>query len=738
MTLGELQQRNTELEAQLAGKIAQYEKDQQQRLLFVSAIDAIAEKIKNLDSHEEILDNANRILGETLQLDRALIYYVCFDENYLQGLCEWLNGEHPDIVTTKAKYPLDLFIKPFTQLKVTQKFLTSHVGSVNAHYIGDGSGEMLHGQFKIKSLIWYPFDFDGNNFYVFTLNQILYERQWTEEELNFVGSVAKQVSLALMKIRLTKERQALIKSETKLRTSNNRYRKAQEIGGVANWEYNLQTGAFWGSEQAKIIYGIDPNSETFSTEEIESCIPERERVHQALIDLIEHGKPYDLEFDIITHDKGIRKTIISKAELEKDKNGNLVKVSGVIQEITAQKKTEIKIKESEAKFKKISELSTDYSYSHAIGDDGTISLEWSFGAFEQITGYKAEDSVKPEVMTKLIHPDDFAEVGKRVEQVLAGKAVVTELRIISKSGEVKWIRDKGVPEWDDARKRIIRCVGTAKEITNEKIAQIQLEKAKEKAEESDKLKTEFLNNMSHEIRTPMNGIIGFSDFLGNPDLSPEKQLYYTRIIQNSAKRLLQVIDDILEISTLSTKQVKLDKALFCLNDFLMELFSIFNLKACERKIPIYLKKALPDNYSYLKTDKSKLSKVLTNLIDNAIKYTNSGFIEIGYTWDKQNLQLYVKDSGIGIAQKNQEVIFERFSQVERESSKTMSGLGLGLSIAKENAELIGGSISLESKKGEGSTFYLNITVFPANKEGEAYNTLDTLNNLEKITKPKVR
>ncbi len=246
------------------------------------------------------------------------------------------------------------------------------------------------------------------------------------------------------------------------------------------------------------------------------------------------------------------------------------------------------------------------------------------------------------------------------------------------------------------------------DITKSKHYENELIKAKELAEESNRLKAEFLNNMSHEIRTPMNGIMGFSELLDQPGLTQEKQIYYTRIIRNSSSQLLHIIDDILEISTLSIKQAKVDIDAFCLNDFLMELFSIFNLKASERKIPIYLTKGLPDNYSSIKTDKSKLSKILMNLIDNAIKYTNSGFIEIGYTCDKQDLQLYVRDTGIGIDPKNQTIIFERFTQEEKEISKKFGGLGLGLSIARENAELIGGTITLESKKGEGSTFYLNI------------------------------
>ena len=173
------------------------------------------------------------------------------------------------------------------------------------------------------------------------------------------------------------------------------------------------------------------------------------------------------------------------------------------------------------------------------------------------------------------------------------------------------------------------------------------------------------------------------------------------------------MDDLLEFSKLGTKQVKVIEKEVCLNDFFFELFTVFDVKAKENKIPLYLRKGLSDKESTVLIDETKLNNVLGNLLENALKFTRNGFIEFGYKKIGSNLEIYVKDTGIGIKSDRQKSIFGRFSKEEKESSKNIGGLGLGLWIARENTNLLGGKITLKSKKDKGSTFFVTLPYNPA-------------------------
>ncbi len=258
--------------------------------------------------------------------------------------------------------------------------------------------------------------------------------------------------------------------------------------------------------------------------------------------------------------------------------------------------------------------------------------------------------------------------------------------------------------------------GVGIDITQRVETEIELERAKEKAEESDKLKTEFLNNLSHEIRTPMNAILGFTNIVKKQGTTQKNRDKYSKIVQDSGEQLLQIIDDILEFSELNTKQAKTRTENVDIKQIFNDLKTNFHQKALNKNLKFQVNDNFTENEIFIFTDKHRFKKILVKLIENALKFTEKGFVEIGYNLIDSKIEIYVKDTGIGIDKEKQEKIFECFSQAESSLSRKHGGLGLGLSIVKKNIELLNGKINLETKKGKGTTFFFTIPYNQANTE----------------------
>lgn len=287
------------------------------------------------------------------------------------------------------------------------------------------------------------------------------------------------------------------------------------------------------------------------------------------------------------------------------------------------------------------------------------------------------------------------------------KAFSAEFRILLPSGEIAYTKQIAVIDKNE-KGDAVKVIGVIQDITQDKEIQEDLIESKNKAEESDRLKTQFLNNMSHEIRTPMNGIVGFAGLLDLPNISDEKRKSYTAIIRNSSNKLLSIIDSIIEMSVLSSKSVQIEYEAFNLNELLFELLETYRSKAYEKRIQTVLNLYFNDNESVIISDVDKLNKILNYIIDNAFKFTTTGYVEIGYTNKNSVLEFWVKDTGIGISKEYQQYVFNNFSQASKEISFTYGGLGLGLAIAKHYTLLFNGTIRVESTEGCGSTFYLTI------------------------------
>ena len=239
---------------------------------------------------------------------------------------------------------------------------------------------------------------------------------------------------------------------------------------------------------------------------------------------------------------------------------------------------------------------------------------------------------------------------------------------------------------------------------NRKKQEEDLKAALEKAKESDRLKSAFLANMSHEIRTPMNGIIGFVNLLSNTGLSNLERKKYEAAITQSSERLLNTINDLIDISKIEAGQMKVSKTETSINKLFDELYNFFKPEAVSKGLALYSLPTLSDKEAVIFTDENKLHGILTNLIKNAMKFTKTGSISFGYLLKGKSIQFYVKDTGIGIPEKRQKAIFNRFEQVDTSYTRPYEGSGLGLAIVKAYVEMLGGKIWLHSEENKGSTF----------------------------------
>ena len=236
---------------------------------------------------------------------------------------------------------------------------------------------------------------------------------------------------------------------------------------------------------------------------------------------------------------------------------------------------------------------------------------------------------------------------------------------------------------------------------------LELLEAKQKAEESDRLKSAFLAGISHEIRTPMNGIIGFSELLREPMLTGDQQQHYLRIIEKSSLRMLNIIEQLVDISRIETGQVEVTMESLDLNELFDLLVEMFTRETAKKGLSLKAVKPVGGVFHIL-TDPDKLETVLSNLIGNAIKYTFRGSVEFGYECRDEYLHMYVRDTGIGIPANRLEAIFDRFVQADIADKNAMQGAGLGLSIAKAYVHLLQGTIRVESEPEKGSVFFISV------------------------------
>lgn len=288
---------------------------------------------------------------------------------------------------------------------------------------------------------------------------------------------------------------------------------------------------------------------------------------------------------------------------------------------------------------------------------------------------------------------------------------------------------------NDPNKSILHAV--CRDITERKQNQLDLILAKDKAEESDRLKSAFLANMSHEIRTPMNGILGFASLLKLPNLNEIQLKKYVGIIEKSGLRMLNIINDLMDISKIESGQMEVNIGPCNVNEQLEYLFSFFQPEAEKEELKMSYSCNLSNDEANILTDNEKLYAILANLLKNSIKYSDEGTIRFGYKKKNNKLVFFVKDTGIGIPVERREAVFDRFVQADIEDSKAMEGAGLGLAISKAYVEMLNGNIWLEENEGKGTIFYFTIPYITEKSLANDINSANIINQKENETKKKL-
>jgi PAS domain S-box-containing protein len=420
-------------------------------------------------------------------------------------------------------------------------------------------------------------------------------------------------------------------------------------------------------------------------------------------------------------------------------NVYLVNKSRVIQcnirDITERKRSDVALVTSETNLRNLIQAIPDLIW---LKDREGVYLscnpmfEKFFGATEEKIKGKTDYDFVDRKMADLFRENDK-------KALLAGKPTRNEeLVTFADDGHKVYLETIKAPMYD-SQKNLIGILGIGRDISERKLAESELIHAKDKAQEGDRLKSAFLANMSHEIRTPMNGILGFTGLLKGANLTGDQQQEYIDIIEKSGGRLLNIINDIINISKVESGNTELIVTATNINEQLEYVYNFFKPRAEEKGLKITCTTTLPENETIVRTDREKIYAVLTNLINNAIKFTEVGEIEFGCIRKGAWLEFFVSDTGIGVNDSQKEFIFERFRQGSESLTRNYEGTGLGLAISKAYIKLLGGGIVVTDntwknkrkglQSGKGATFLFTIPYKKANNP-EADKGIDANSNTD--------
>jgi PAS domain S-box-containing protein len=520
-------------------------------------------------------------------------------------------------------------------------------------------------------------------------------------------------------------------AEAELSVSERRFMQVAESAGEWIWEVDANGLYTYSSPVVKEMLGYTPDEivgkkhfyELFYVENMEAT-------KQGALQVFASKQSFKEFINQNIHKDGTLVWLSTTGSPILDKNGELLGYQGVDTNITERRKVEEALKESEYFFKESQKAAFIGSYKSDFVKGNWESSE----VLDQIFGIDNDYNRSVTGWIELVHPDDQEMMSKYLVDEVMGRRMPfnKEYRIVRKNdSQIRWVHGLGQAKFDN-KGNALSLIGTIQDITVRKKIEKELILAKEKAEESDRLKSAFLANMSHEIRTPMNGILGFATLLSKQDLKSEEQQSYINVIEKSSARLFNIINEIIDISKIESGQMEVHNVETNINEQIELTCNLLKPEAERKGITLSYHLGLSTHEAVIHTDRAKLYSILTNLVKNAIKYTDLGSVEMGYSRKGKFLEFYIRDSGVGIPENRLEAIFERFVQADISVLKARQGAGLGLSIAKAFTEMIGGDIWVSSVVGKGSVFYFTL---PYHVDGGAVPIVESESSGQGINTP---
>jgi PAS domain S-box-containing protein len=509
--------------------------------------------------------------------------------------------------------------------------------------------------------------------------------------------------------------------ENNLRASQKILNEAERIAKMGSWQILLSNGAAIWSENLYNIHGMKEVKPELSPEWLIAVVhpDDRDKMAENFQRNIERGFVDNDEYRVV-HPDGSVHILNVNGELIKDERGPTGHMIGVTQDITERRRAEEKILRLLA--------AIDQTTVQVIITDRNNKVEYVNNKFCQVTGCSREELIGRNAELFSSDENDYSVQAEIIRCIEKGGIYKGELLNKNAKGELRW-EFVSITPIHSKEGELTNFITLKEDITGRKKMEMDMLEAKEKAELSDKLKEAFLHNLSHEIRTPLNAVVGFSGLLKEAlNKDPNVLWRYIQFIENGSNQLLSIMDDVLTVANIESGNEALEMEIVNVNKLLDNLVKFYEHIAREKHLEFLHQIPTNKNPFLIKTDKNKLTKILSAFLSNALRFTCQGKIHLKYELQKEHLVFSVSDTGIGIAKKDQPVVFERFRQANPDIHVHYGGNGLGLAISKLYAQMLNAEIQLESELGKGSVFTLKVP-YNSEIESQEIHTEDPVNKL---------